>query len=97
MLLTEFKKPVKITTCKGDVRYNVGVVEHKTALTQLATVSSSESEYREIEKYITNVRPTFANKLRPKTEFLNKNGLKIHNPSMDLHSRQSDLGLPHIT
>ncbi|KAL3862901.1 hypothetical protein ACJMK2_004803 [Sinanodonta woodiana] len=83
MLLTEFKKPVKITTCNGDVRYNVGVVEHKTASTQLATVSSSESEYREIEKYITNVRPKFANKLSPKTVFLNKNGLKIHNPSMD--------------
>ncbi|KAL3863012.1 hypothetical protein ACJMK2_004794 [Sinanodonta woodiana] len=56
MQLHEFEKPIRTVTPTG-VRMNVGVVEHKTASTQLATVSFTESEYDEIAKYIRKIRP----------------------------------------
>ncbi|KAL3854219.1 hypothetical protein ACJMK2_013499 [Sinanodonta woodiana] len=52
MQLHEFQSPVRIETSTGAVRLSVGVVDHKTASTQLATVSFTETEYEEVRKYI---------------------------------------------
>ncbi|KAL3862912.1 hypothetical protein ACJMK2_004695 [Sinanodonta woodiana] len=97
MQLHEFQSPVRTETSTGAVRLSVGVVDHKTASTQLATVSFTETEYEKVRKYIEKVRPSFAKINSPTTVFINRNGLKVHNPSSDLRSRQIELGLRNIT
>jgi len=66
MQLHEFEKPIRTVTPNG-VRMNVGVVEHKTASTQLATVCFTESEYQEIGKYIKKIRPQVQKEDSPTT------------------------------
>ncbi|KAL3878067.1 hypothetical protein ACJMK2_035700 [Sinanodonta woodiana] len=69
---------------------------HKTASTQLATASFTESEYQEVAKYVKKIRPQVKNEDSPTTVFLNRKGLKITNPSQYLLTPQIQLDLTRI-